>query len=128
MKPGGFPFQNDAKKSYVMVININISLITPVIYSNSFLHFAFQKPVLRPQNNQQPPLPPPVNNRYRQLEVRTDGRHYNPLERWFMNFQTRSKRIDVVARITFPAMFSMFNLVYWISYTVILNEPNKVSS
>jgi len=35
---------------------------------------------------------------------------------WISGFKMRSKRIDVIARIIFPVMFAMFNLVYWTSY------------
>lgn len=29
---------------------------------------------------------------------------------------SRSKRIDVISRITFPLVFALFNLVYWSTY------------
>jgi len=35
---------------------------------------------------------------------------------WLSGFKMRSKRIDVIARIIFPVMFAMFNLIYWTSY------------
>jgi len=35
---------------------------------------------------------------------------------WISGFKMRSKRIDVIARIIFPVMFAMFNLIYWTSY------------
>ncbi|CAG0915268.1 unnamed protein product [Notodromas monacha] len=35
---------------------------------------------------------------------------------WLSKFPTRSKRIDVVSRITFPLVFALFNLVYWSTY------------
>lgn len=35
---------------------------------------------------------------------------------WLSKFPTRSKRIDVIARITFPLVFAFFNLVYWSTY------------
>ncbi|XP_015786433.1 glutamate-gated chloride channel-like isoform X1 [Tetranychus urticae] len=96
LKPRGFQYSSDnfhsSRASYVM------------------------KPVLRgPQPN-----PPPANNKFHQVEVRTAPYNQNCLTRWFAAFQTRSKRIDVLARILFPLMFSLFNVVYWITYVVIL--------
>jgi anionic glutamate receptor len=35
---------------------------------------------------------------------------------WLSKFPTRSKRIDVISRITFPLVFALFNLVYWSTY------------
>lgn len=35
---------------------------------------------------------------------------------WFRRFPTRSKKIDVISRISFPAMFALFNVVYWFTY------------
>ncbi|XP_062714823.1 glutamate-gated chloride channel isoform X9 [Aedes albopictus] len=57
----------------------------------------------------------------RQCEV-----HMQPPKRpnccrtWWSRFPTRqcsrSKRIDVISRITFPLVFALFNLVYWSTY------------
>lgn len=35
---------------------------------------------------------------------------------WLAKFPTRSKRIDVIARIIFPLVFAFFNLAYWSTY------------
>ncbi|XP_008543836.1 glutamate-gated chloride channel isoform X6 [Microplitis demolitor] len=35
---------------------------------------------------------------------------------WLSKFPTRSKRIDVISRITFPLVFALFNLAYWSTY------------
>lgn len=35
---------------------------------------------------------------------------------WLSKFPTRSKRIDVMARIIFPIVFALFNLAYWSTY------------
>lgn len=35
---------------------------------------------------------------------------------WLSKFPSRSKRIDVVSRITFPLIFALFNLAYWCAY------------
>ncbi|XP_053209129.1 glutamate-gated chloride channel-like [Panonychus citri] len=98
MKPRGFQYSSDnfhsSRASYVM------------------------KPVLR--GPAPSPNPPVSSNKFRQVEVRTAPYNQNFLSRWFSAFQTRSKRIDVLARILFPLMFSLFNVVYWITYVVIL--------
>lgn len=35
---------------------------------------------------------------------------------WLSKFPTRSKRIDVISRITFPLVFALFNVTYWSTY------------
>ncbi|XP_043068266.2 glutamate-gated chloride channel isoform X6 [Drosophila bipectinata] len=44
----------------------------------------------------------------------------NCCKTWLSKFPTRqcsrSKRIDVISRITFPLVFALFNLVYWSTY------------
>ncbi|KAG8291891.1 Glycine receptor subunit alpha-3 [Homalodisca vitripennis] len=35
---------------------------------------------------------------------------------WLSKFPTRSKRIDVISRITFPLVFALFNITYWSTY------------
>lgn len=35
---------------------------------------------------------------------------------WLSKFPTRSKRIDVISRITFPLVFAFFNVIYWSTY------------
>lgn len=35
---------------------------------------------------------------------------------WLAKFPTRSKRIDVISRITFPLVFALFNITYWSTY------------
>lgn len=38
---------------------------------------------------------------------------------WFAKHKlppSRSKRIDVIARIIFPIIFAIFNLTYWLTY------------
>ncbi|CAL4064227.1 unnamed protein product, partial [Meganyctiphanes norvegica] len=45
-------------------------------------------------------------------------RRSNCCSLWLSKFPTRSKRIDVIARITFPIVFAMFNLAYWSAYLI----------
>ncbi|XP_055689304.1 glutamate-gated chloride channel isoform X7 [Lutzomyia longipalpis] len=70
-----------------------------------------QKPLVRH------PGDPLALEKLRQCEV-----HMQPPKRpnccrsWLSKFPTRSKRIDVISRITFPLVFALFNLVYWSTY------------
>ncbi|XP_075984297.1 glycine receptor alpha 1 isoform X7 [Anticarsia gemmatalis] len=43
-------------------------------------------------------------------------RQKNCCRLWMSKFPTRSKRIDVISRITFPLVFALFNLIYWSTY------------
>jgi len=38
------------------------------------------------------------------------------IRRWLDKFPTRSKRVDVISRVTFPLVFAAFNILYWIKY------------
>ncbi|XP_053630994.1 glutamate-gated chloride channel-like [Cherax quadricarinatus] len=49
-------------------------------------------------------------------EVHLQGPRTNCCRSWLSKFPTRSKRIDVVARITFPLVFALFNVAYWSAY------------
>ncbi|CAL4068006.1 unnamed protein product, partial [Meganyctiphanes norvegica] len=42
---------------------------------------------------------------------------------WLAKFPTRSKRIDVISRITFPLVFAFFNMAYWSTY--LFTEENE---
>ncbi|ODM95389.1 Glutamate-gated chloride channel [Orchesella cincta] len=44
---------------------------------------------------------------------------------WLSKFPSRSKRIDVVSRITFPLIFALFNLAYWCAYLLRKDEGEK---
>ncbi len=35
---------------------------------------------------------------------------------WLNKFPSRAKKIDVISRVTFPAIFAMFNISYWCYY------------
>lgn len=42
----------------------------------------------------------------------------------YLRHCSRSKRIDVISRITFPLVFALFNLVYWSTYLFREEEEN----
>ncbi|XP_014212496.1 glutamate-gated chloride channel isoform X3 [Copidosoma floridanum] len=52
----------------------------------------------------------------RQCELHTQPPKKNCCRSWLSKFPTRSKRIDVIARIIFPLVFALFNLAYWSTY------------
>ncbi|GLV43075.1 GluClalpha [Carabus blaptoides fortunei] len=52
----------------------------------------------------------------RQCEIHLQMSQENCCRTWLSKFPTRSKRIDVISRITFPLVFAMFNLAYWSAY------------
>lgn len=52
----------------------------------------------------------------RQCEIHMQPKRENCCRSWLSKFPTRSKRIDVISRITFPLVFAVFNLVYWSTY------------
>ncbi|XP_021191014.1 glutamate-gated chloride channel isoform X7 [Helicoverpa armigera] len=52
----------------------------------------------------------------RQCEIHITPPRKNCCRLWMSKFPTRSKRIDVISRITFPLVFALFNLAYWSTY------------
>ncbi|KAL7296933.1 hypothetical protein TKK_0009374 [Trichogramma kaykai] len=52
----------------------------------------------------------------RQCEIHQAPPKKNCCRSWLSKFPTRSKRIDVIARIIFPLVFALFNLAYWSTY------------
>jgi hypothetical protein len=40
----------------------------------------------------------------------------NFIRKWLNRFPTRSKRVDIIARVGFPLLFALFNLFYWVNY------------
>ena len=51
------------------------------------------------------------------MKFRAGGRkRQNFLQAWLNKFPSRAKKIDVISRIIFPAIFAMFNLSYWCYY------------
>ncbi|XP_038121544.1 glutamate-gated chloride channel isoform X10 [Culex quinquefasciatus] len=67
------------------------------------------------------PGDPLALEKLRQCEVHMQApKRPNCCRSWLAKFPTRkcsrSKRIDVISRITFPLVFALFNLVYWSTY------------
>ncbi|KAG1670324.1 Glutamate-gated chloride channel [Nymphon striatum] len=63
----------------------------------------------------------PSVEKIRECEVHMQPRR-NFLKTWAKKFSSRSKRIDVMARIAFPIVFALFNLVYWSTYLLRMDE------
>ncbi|CAG5056877.1 unnamed protein product [Parnassius apollo] len=57
-----------------------------------------------------------VDSKIRQCEIHISKKRKNCCRLWMSKFPTRSKRIDVISRITFPLVFALFNLAYWSTY------------
>ncbi|XP_015124331.1 glutamate-gated chloride channel isoform X2 [Diachasma alloeum] len=55
-------------------------------------------------------------DKMRQCEIHMQPQKKNCCRSWLSKFPTRSKRIDVISRITFPLVFALFNLAYWSTY------------
>ncbi|XP_049817927.1 glutamate-gated chloride channel isoform X2 [Aethina tumida] len=59
----------------------------------------------------------PMNmDKVRQCEIHMQPAPPNCCKSWLSKFPTRSKRIDVISRITFPLVFALFNVIYWSTY------------
>jgi hypothetical protein len=83
--------------------------------------------MMRGNNGPPPPPPPPsgggqaahnaMMNKLHHCEIHMKPkRNYNFLQAWLNKFPSRAKKIDVISRVTFPAIFAMFNLSYWCYY------------
>jgi hypothetical protein len=58
-------------------------------------------------------------NKLHQCEIhmnKAKKKHLNFLQAWLSKFPSRAKKIDVIARVVFPAIFAVFNLSYWCYY------------
>lgn len=63
------------------------------------------------------PGEPLTRDKIRQCEVHMQqAQRPNCCKTWLSKFPTRSKRIDVISRITFPLVFALFNITYWSTY------------
>lgn len=69
-----------------------------------------QKPLVRH------PGDPMSLEKVRQCEIHMQPARPNCCRSWLSKFPTRSKRIDVISRITFPLVFALFNVIYWSTY------------
>ena len=90
----------------------------------------FQKPMMRgngpppppppPGHSSGPPghgMPPSMMSKLHHCEIHMKPKkNYNFLQSWLNKFPSRAKKIDVISRVTFPAIFAMFNLSYWCYY------------
>jgi len=48
------------------------------------------------------------------------------IKTWLSRFPSRSKRIDVIARIIFPLLFAFFNVAYWCAYVLRKEDPESL--
>ncbi|XP_051158681.1 glutamate-gated chloride channel isoform X11 [Leptopilina boulardi] len=64
----------------------------------------------------QHPADPLSMDKRRQCKIHIQEPQKNCCRSWLSKFPTRSKRIDVIARILFPLVFAFFNLAYWSTY------------
>jgi hypothetical protein len=89
-----------------------------------------------PGYNAGPPGPPPPHNggsgnnmghhhnnnpllvgNIHQCEIHMKPRkRKNFLQAWLNKFPSRAKKIDVLSRVIFPAIFAFFNISYWTFY------------
>ena len=61
-----------------------------------------------------------------EIHMKKKSKHYNFLRQWLNKFPSRAKKIDVISRIVFPAVFAIFNLSYWCYY--LLQEAKSKTS
>ncbi|XP_065075207.1 glutamate-gated chloride channel isoform X3 [Ochlerotatus camptorhynchus] len=106
--------RENMKKKRREMEQVSLDAASDLLDTDSNATFAM-KPLVRH------PGDPMAMDKLRQCEV-----HMQPPKRpnccrtWWSRFPTRqcsrSKRIDVISRITFPLVFALFNLVYWSTY------------
>ncbi|KAK3884669.1 hypothetical protein Pcinc_011083 [Petrolisthes cinctipes] len=58
-------------------------------------------------------------------EIHLAAPRKNCCRTWLSKFPTRSKRIDVISRITFPIVFAFFNMAYWSTYLFTEEEEER---
>ncbi|KAK8733029.1 hypothetical protein OTU49_006722, partial [Cherax quadricarinatus] len=61
----------------------------------------------------------------RPCEIHLQAPRKNCCRTWLAKFPTRSKRIDVISRITFPLVFAFFNMAYWSTYLFTEDEEEE---
>lgn len=77
------------------------------------------KPLMRPGD------PMGLGGKVRQCEIHMQPPRPSCCRTWLSKFPTRSKRIDVISRITFPLVFALFNVIYWSTY--LFREEDETS-
>ncbi|XP_011498643.1 PREDICTED: glutamate-gated chloride channel isoform X3 [Ceratosolen solmsi marchali] len=102
--PASEPFEPDGATNFSM----NLPPLAPD-WKSKAAHF-FQKPLVRQEEDSMSMEKMP------QCEIHTQPPKKNCCRSWLSKFPTRSKRIDVIARIIFPLVFALFNLAYWSTY------------
>ena len=59
----------------------------------------------------------PLMGNIHQCEIHMKPRkRKNFLQAWLNKFPSRAKKIDVLSRVIFPAIFAFFNISYWTFY------------
>ena len=58
----------------------------------------------------------PHHRRHPHLQALYPHPHPRNLQAWLNKFPSRAKKIDVLARVIFPAIFAFFNMSYWTFY------------
>ena len=82
----------------------------------------FQKPMMRGSPGPPGAMRGPGSNfaninNIHQCEIHMKPRkRKNFLQAWLNKFSSRAKKIDVLSRVIFPAVFPFFNLSYWTFY------------
>ena len=68
----------------------------------------------------------PGGDKGRPCEIHLQPPRKNCCRSWLSKFPTRSKRIDVISRITFPLVFAFFNMAYWSTYLFTEEEEDGI--
>ncbi|XP_021704273.1 glutamate-gated chloride channel isoform X10 [Aedes aegypti] len=106
--------RENMKKKRREMEQVSLDAASDLLDTDSNATFAM-KPLVRH------PGDPMAMEKLRQCEVHMQApKRPNCCRTWWSRFPTRqcsrSKRIDVISRITFPLVFALFNLVYWSTY------------
>ncbi|XP_026332255.1 glutamate-gated chloride channel isoform X1 [Hyposmocoma kahamanoa] len=99
--------ENMKKTRREMESAVNMDAASDLMDTDSNATFTMQKPLVRGGV---------LDPKMRQCEIRISTPRRNCCRLWMSKFPTRSKRIDVISRITFPLVFALFNLAYWSTY------------
>ncbi|XP_072933127.1 glutamate-gated chloride channel isoform X3 [Epargyreus clarus] len=99
--------ENMKKSRREMEAAASLDAASDLLDTDSNATFAMQKPLMRGGV---------MDSKMRQCEIHLNPPRKNCCLLWMSKFPTRSKRIDVISRITFPLVFALFNLAYWSTY------------